>query len=408
MKMKGLHFCRGVVVLALLAAATSAETPSRIVAIGDVHGAYPEFVSILQRTGLADGNLNWAGGQTTFVQLGDILDRGAESRKALDLMMKLEGQAAEQRGKVVPLLGNHEVMDIMGDLRYVSEGEYQAFATDQSEKIREQRFEEYKKFVAEHSVPGWSPGSTDRDKWMAEHPAGFFELRDAYGPKGQYGRWFRSHDAVAEIGGAIFLHGGLDPDLHYKNIVEINKRVHEEISAYDSLWKALSDEKVIWPYMTQDEAIHQLQAEYRASQSGSMTVNPVAQENIVRLLRDLPNWSIISPQGPLWYRDLAQAPEAQLQEKLEAMLGKLKADYIVMGHTVLPAHTITARFGNRAFLIDTGMNAAFFQGRPSALELENGRVTALYANGDQQVLVSPRSGQSAPVPGQAADGNHKP
>lgn len=407
MKMRGLNLCRGVYLLAFLAVAAQAATPPKIVAIGDVHGAYPEFVSILQRTGLIDRNSNWAGGQTTFVQLGDILDRGSESRKALDLMINLEGQAEQQHGKVIPLLGNHEVMDMMGDLRYVSQGEYQAFATDQSEKIREQKYEEYRKFVAQHAAPGSSLASVDRDKWMAQHPAGYFELRDAYGPKGQYGRWFRSHDAVTEVGDAIFLHGGLDPDLHYKSIEEINKRVHEELEAFDSFWKALSEAKVIWPYMTLDEAIHITQDDYRAAQSGSLTLSPPAQNYIVNFLRNLPNWSIISPQGPLWYRGLAEDPESQLEGKLESMLAKLKADYIVMGHTVVSRQAITVRFNHHAFLIDTGMNAAFFQGRPSALEFENGRITAEYANGEQQALVNPPSGQAAPVADHAADGKNQ-
>ncbi len=406
MKKKELYLRRGVYFLVFLAVAAAAATPPKVVAIGDVHGAYPEFVSILQRTGLVDQNLNWSGGQTTFVQLGDILDRGTESRKALDLMMKIEGQAEQQHGRVIPLLGNHEVMDMMGDLRYVSPGEYQAFATDQSEKVREQRYEEYKKFIAEHGVPGSAPPPADRDKWMAEHPPGYFELRDAYGPKGQYGRWFRSHDAVVEIGDAIFLHAGLDPGLQYKSVEEINKRVHEELSLFDTLWKQLSEAKVIWPYMNLEEAIHQAQDQYRATQSGALTVTPFAQTTTVTFLRDLPRWSIISPQGPLWYRGLAEDPEAGLQQGLVKMLAKLKADYIVMGHTVVSQQAITVRFDHHVFLIDTGMNAAFFGGRPSALELENGRITAEYSNGEQQALVNPASGQAAPAADRAANGKN--
>jgi hypothetical protein len=406
MKMKERYLRRCVYLLAFLAVAAQAAPAPKIVAIGDVHGAYAEFVSILQRTGLIDQSLNWSGGQTTFVQLGDILDRGAESRKALDLMMKLEGQAEQQHGKIIPLLGNHEVMDMMGDLRYVSQGEYQAFSTSQSEKIREEKYEEYKKFMAEHGVPGSSVG-VDHDKWMAEHPPGFFELRDAYGPKGEYGRWFRSHDAVVKVGDAIFLHAGLDPDLHYKSIEEINKRVHDELAAFDSYWKELSEAKVIWPCMTLDEAIHQLQDIYRAAQSGTLTVTPYAGNAIVNFLRNLPHWSIISPQGPLWYRGLAQDPEAPLQKKLESVLATLKADYIVMGHTVVSRQGITVRFDHRAFLIDTGMNAAFFQGRPSALVFENGRIMAEYANGEQQALVNSPRGQTAAAADRAADGNNQ-
>lgn len=410
MKMIGRYFCRGYVALVFLAVTASAQGPSRIVAIGDVHGAYPEFVSILQRTGLIDASLNWSGKDVTFVQVGDLLDRGADSRKALDLMMKLEGQAAQAHCKVIPLLGNHEVMDMVGDVRYVSAGEYQAFATDQSEARREKEFETYKKFMTAHAPPG-SPFSTiDRDKWMAEHLPGFFELRDAYGPKGDYGRWFRSHDAVAEVGGVIFLHGGLDPDVHYKSIQEINKRAHAELADFDSLWKSLADQGAIWPYLTLDEAFKLLQAEYQAGSSGSPSLNPMLQQNIVHYLHDFPHWSIMNPDGPLWYRNLALKPEdAAYKGKLDAMLKSLKAEHIVMGHTVMTqSYSITSRFDGLAFLIDTGMLTFYFHGRPSALEINGGRFTAIYASGEQQVLVSPKTGQTSPAMIQAADGKSQP
>ena len=121
--------------LLLLAAAACAQ--GRVVAIGDVHGAYPEFVSILQRTGLIDGNLKWIGGSVILVQTGDLLDRGRRSRECLDLLMELERQAKKRGGKVIPLLGNHEVLNILGDGNYVTTEIYRTFATSRSEKTRE-------------------------------------------------------------------------------------------------------------------------------------------------------------------------------------------------------------------------------------------------------------------------------
>jgi Calcineurin-like phosphoesterase len=410
MKMIGRYFARAFVALALLAVTASAQSPSRVVAIGDVHGDYSQFVSILQRTGLIDANLNWSGKDATFIQVGDILDRGAESRKALDLMMKIQRQAPQQNGKVIPLLGNHEVMDMTGDVRYVSAGEYQAFSNDQSEARRDREFESYKKFMKEHAPPGSAFSEVDRDKWMAEHPPGFFELRDAYGPKGEYGQWFRSHDVVAEVGGTIFLHGGLDPDLHYKSVQEINKQAHNELAEYDRVWKALAEEGAIWPYLTLDNTFKLLQAEYQAARSGSITLNSLTAENVVHFLRDFTRWSIVNPEGPLWYRDLALKPEdPAFEAKIVAMLKSLNAEHIVMGHTVMSKDfSITPRFGDHVFLIDTGMNTAFFRGRASALEIEGGRFTAVYATGEQVVLVNPKAGQTGPATSRAADGKTEP
>src|SRR5262245_23268125 len=100
-------------------AVAAKDSPESLVAVGDVHGDFDDFVSILQRTGLIDKQNHWAGGKTTLVQLGDLLDRGAKPREVMDLMMSLEKQATEAGGRVVSLLGNHEMMNLMGDWPYV-------------------------------------------------------------------------------------------------------------------------------------------------------------------------------------------------------------------------------------------------------------------------------------------------
>jgi hypothetical protein len=75
-----------------------------VVAIGDVHGDFGDFVAILQRTGLIDRQNHWTGGKTTFVQVGDMLDRGPKPREVMDLMMALEKEAVQAGGRVVSLV----------------------------------------------------------------------------------------------------------------------------------------------------------------------------------------------------------------------------------------------------------------------------------------------------------------
>ncbi len=65
----------------------------RVVAIGDIHGAYDNFVAVLKSAELVDAELRWTGGKTHLVQTGDVLDRGPDSRKSMDLLMDLEKQA---------------------------------------------------------------------------------------------------------------------------------------------------------------------------------------------------------------------------------------------------------------------------------------------------------------------------
>src|SRR5215469_15349556 len=77
-----------------------AESPGSVIAIGDVHGAFDNFVAILQHVGLIDNQNHWTGGKTTLVQVGDLIDRGPKPREAMDLLMALEKEAAKDGGRV--------------------------------------------------------------------------------------------------------------------------------------------------------------------------------------------------------------------------------------------------------------------------------------------------------------------
>src|SRR6266403_2026552 len=112
-----------------------------LVESADVHGDFDDFCAILQRVALIDEQRRWTGGKATFVQLGDLIDRGPKPREVLDLMISLDEQAAKAGGQVVSLLGNHEVMNLMGDLRYVSAGNYASFVDSESEKRQTNAFQ---------------------------------------------------------------------------------------------------------------------------------------------------------------------------------------------------------------------------------------------------------------------------
>ncbi len=392
----GVYFFRICVALVWLAARAIAGSPeTRVVAIGDVHGAYDAFVSILQRTRLIDGNAQWIGGSVVLVQAGDVMDRGPKARASLDLLMELERQAEKQNGRVLALLGNHEAMNMMGDLRYVNVEEYQEFATDQSGKVREQAYQDYRNYLAARDRRrGQVPAPDDeagRQKWLADHPPGFFEHRDAYGPQGLYGRWLRKHDAVVQLGDVLFMHGGLDPKLHFRNLQELNDRIRSELATYDSLWLSLSDKQIIWRYMRQEEALREVQAELSAAQSGGGTADLQADSQMRRFL-ELQNGIVIYKNGPLWYRGYFEDPEEKLKGPLDKMLGRLKARHVVVGHTVPESRWITPSLDYRVFQIDTGMLRSFYHGHAAALEIQNGRFTAYYSDGEQKVLLAPEGG----------------
>ena len=290
---------------------------ARVVAVGDVHGAYDSLVAILRAAGVVDEKLRWSGGRTHLVQTGDVVDRGPGSKKALDLLRRLEKEADRAKGAVHALLGNHEVMWMIGDLRYVSPAEYASFATKDSKDLRERLLETAKPEA--------------RDELRKQTPLGYVELVLALQPDGEYGKWLRGHKAVVKIDGVLFMHGGLSPALAGTPCEEINARVRREVT----------------------EQLKETRQAPLKSLAGS--------EN-----------------GPLWYRGLAQEPDS-FEPQVEQILQAQGARAIVVAHTPAPGGRIRSRFGGRVFQVDTGMLSSYIpDGRASALEIKDGIFTAIY------------------------------
>src|SRR5438309_7026719 len=237
-------------------APTEAAAANSVVAIADDHGDFDDFVTILQKAGLIDEQHHWTGNKTTFVQVGDLLDRGPKPREVMDLVMALEKEAPKAGGRVVSLLGNHEMMNIMGDLRYVTPQNYASFADGNSEGRRKSAYQQYVKWRNSHApliaeLP--QPMEITEAEWMARHPVGFIEQREAFSPNGSYGKWLREHSAVAKIGDAIFLHGGIHPNVAHLKLDTINAHIRDEIKAFDSGKQDLVDQSVILPFFTLQE-----------------------------------------------------------------------------------------------------------------------------------------------------------
>ncbi|GJJ72430.1 hypothetical protein EMPS_04787 [Entomortierella parvispora] len=83
---------------------------------------------------MVDREENWSGGQDTLIQTGDLVDRGPDTIAVFRLFEKLRAQARSVGGEVINLMGNHEVMNIGGDLRYVTEEDYASFGGRQKRK----------------------------------------------------------------------------------------------------------------------------------------------------------------------------------------------------------------------------------------------------------------------------------
>lgn len=218
--------------------------------------------------------------------------------------------------------------------------------------------------------------------------AGLFQYCDAFGPDGKYGRWLRQNRVIVQVEDGIFVHGGLNPLLNFRNLADLDQQVHNDLAAFDLLWKWLANQKIIWRYMTLREAMQHVGEELKWTQAPGRVADADVVDQMQKFLA-LQSSLTVSAEGPLWYRGLAETPEEKLAVNLDAMLARLKARYIVDGHTVLSTDEITQRFENRVFLIDTGMNKESYKGRASALEIQDGRFTVYHTEGEPKVLATP-------------------
>ncbi len=152
------------------------EQHGPLVAIGDLHGDLAATRRALRIAGAIDENDSWIGGTLILVQTGDILDRGDDEQEILDLFAKLTKEANAAGGVIYQLQGNHELMNAMGDFRYVTRGGYIDF------------------------VEGPLP-----------EPLTAAARAKAFLPGGHYARKLAAHDMVTIVGDSVFVHGGVLP-----------------------------------------------------------------------------------------------------------------------------------------------------------------------------------------------------
>ncbi|MEM7415313.1 MAG: metallophosphoesterase [Gemmatimonadota bacterium] len=367
----------GVLAVAALSSADSAaaqeqwrwEGVERQVVIPDVHGAFDEFVQLLKATEVVDENLHWIGGETHLVSLGDLLDRGPASRQAMDLLMRLEGQAVEAGGRVHVILGNHEELVLTGDLRYVSEGEYDAFAPDETEEMREAG---YAWFRAD--ALGGSPDSEGaRAAFDSAFPHGYFGLRAGFASDGTYGSWLLDLPTIIVINNTAYVHAGLPELISEMSLAEVNERVSADLNAYVATWEMLVDEGHLAPYGFQDPAGMADEALELAEDSG--TSMNAERMNALEHFIEIDESAFLGGDGPMWYRGSVYCKPILEGPVLHAALDRLGAERVVVGHTPTLDRRAHSLFDGRLIMMDTGMLVSYYDGRPAALIIEDGETT---------------------------------
>lgn len=196
--------------VALLLDPSRGSEPSRVVGVADLHGDFDHTIRLLEGAGLIDidssqfqevvsedgvpfskyrGGIKWIGGNSTLVQTGDLVDRGTYARDLYALFASLRVQANDTGGRVVNLIGNHDMINMINDLRYVSKADIAEFG-----------------------------GSAKR--------------AEAFAPTGWIGRQIlEDFQAAIVVGNTLFVHAGLLSADAEAGVDELNAKANQQLRA---------------------------------------------------------------------------------------------------------------------------------------------------------------------------------
>ncbi|GAB3020791.1 metallophosphoesterase [Bowmanella dokdonensis] len=177
------------------------QNASRIAAISDIHGQFGLLDQLLKAHRIVDENGRWHFSDGHLVVVGDVFDRGPQVTESLWYLYRLDSQARKAGGRVHLLLGNHEVMVLNGDLRYLHD-----------------KYQEIETLLG---------------KTQAE----------LYGDGMVLGAWLRTRNVLVKINDMLFAHGGLHPKLAEDGLTL--EQINDEFTAHlveqeDSLRQGLA------------------------------------------------------------------------------------------------------------------------------------------------------------------------
>ena len=230
----------------------------RVVAIGDVHGDLRVTLMALRLAKVIGDNIyphnvqdiQWTGGQTYVIQLGDQIDRcrpdnwnqnciddldnviedEGNNMMIIQIFQKLDAQAKQVGGRVLGNLGNHELMNVDRDFRYVSPKEFLEF------------------------VP---PNERNIKRTSDGYPYGYYHRLKVFERGGNIAKHYAvQKKSITMIGSTLFVHGGFSHELASKySIHEINQLVkkwllkqtnEQEEKIFDEIFRDDDDMSPFW------------------------------------------------------------------------------------------------------------------------------------------------------------------
>jgi len=388
------------VAVSFTAVAGSAGDTPHIVVVGEVQGSATTVTKLLIHLGLADAQGHWVGGDTVLIQTGDLMDDGENVRAVLDLFMRLQEEAPAAGGRMVVLLGNHEVMNILGELRDVNYLAYQSFAGPDSEARQRQAFDEY---VAWRQRRAKVVGSGDfvsdgafETEWLAIHPVGWVEYVEAMGADGEYGKWLRTLPVAARYGEVVFIHAGISPEMKDMDVEAMNQRAAEEIAEFDIDRTLMVAKKLCLPTSSAREMVSVVKEEiaYVNSIDPAKRSRRNSRVALVLELQDLTrmgSWSVLTDKGPLWFRGASRWDEQEHSAEMREILDTAGCRRMVTGQSDGKGHLICARFDDRVLLASVAMADDPWAGggEPAALDIDNGVYTVVTLKGREVLINNP-------------------
>lgn len=150
--------------------------PEKFLAVSDIEGNLEAFVMLLQDAGVMDTDYNWTFDDGHLFFVGDMFDRGNNVTECLWLLYRLESQAEVLGGKIHFIIGNHDMMNMIYDFRYVAQ------------------------------------------KYLANVQLMDETLESIYASDTELGRWLRTKNLIEKVEPFIFLHGGISPAVDALNL----------------------------------------------------------------------------------------------------------------------------------------------------------------------------------------------
>ncbi|MGB5660551.1 MAG: metallophosphoesterase, partial [Thermoanaerobaculia bacterium] len=348
---------------------------TRVVAIGDLHGSYEKALRILKAAGLIDDDLRWIGGEEHLVITGDVLDRGTGGRELMDLIRRLQDEAQAAGGCVHMLLGNHEAMNLMRDLRYVNPEAYQAFAEEEKKADRRAALKSY---LA--SRPKNANREVATNEFEEKYPPGYFARQQSLNPDGEYGQWLLGLPAIVKINDVIYMHGGLTEEIAELGVDETNRRLQSDLRGHLESRGVLERKGIIAPWMEYVDILWVRQQGREQADELSEDLR-LAVGGLVGTADSL----MLGERGPLWYRGGSHEDERIERDSLERTLELMSVRAIVVAHSPTAGREITSRFQNRLFRIDHDISSS------EALQ-------ALVVEGDDIMVLDASTGRAIEAP----------